>query len=391
MYQTLLKIPLPDVAWLPPEIEVRGYGLMLALGFIAAILVAMYRCRRRGLNPEHIYNLGIMAIVGGVLGARLFQVIEYAGRPEHGNLYVNWTEGFNIFSGLGVTWLLLGLVAGAALAAVGVLPWAQGRPPKRRWLTVAAWGAVIGLVAGRAQYILSARQAAESAGADGAQLPFQGFIEALQITSGGLTVYGGLILATAIIVPYLIFLHRKHGVNPLQLADVIAPSLALGLAFGRVGCFLNGCCFGGPSDLPWAFTWPEGSIPWNAGMHGPIHPAQLYGVINALLLFVLLSVLLNRKRRHGQVLGAFFGLYAVSRFLLEWVRLDEPKEFAGSLELTISQTVSLVAIIPIILYFLILPRLKASRIETGDPNAGDGGDGRDVAAKSNRVVEQASN
>ena len=87
-----------------------------------------------------------------------------------------------------------------------------------------------------------------------------------------------------------------------------------------MGCFLNGCCFGGPSDLPWAFTWPEGSIPWNAGMHGPIHPAQLYGVINALLL-KMTSGVISGFDIHGfwaAVLGALV-ISVVSWFLNSFV------------------------------------------------------------------------
>ena len=163
-------------------------------------------------------------------------------------------------------------------------------------------------------------------------------------------------------------------------SDIIAPSLALGLAFGRMGCFFNGCCYGGTSHLPWAFIWPVDSIPWNAGLHGPIHPAQIYGVINALLLFGLLNLLMRHKRLHGQIMGAFFGLYAVSRFLLEWLRVDEAKAYGGGLELTVSQMVSLVAIVPIIVYFLILPRLKLARID--EPVVAD----EQKSAKGKRAV-----
>ncbi len=393
MFPTLFKIPLPDVSWLPPQIEIRGYGLMLALGFISAILVAMWRCRREGESPEHIYNLGIMAIVGGVVGARFFDVLEYAGKPPR-NLYVDWTAGFNIFDGgVGVKWLLIGLIAGGVLALFRVLPWTQGGSNRRRWIMVAAWAVVLGLVGGRAQHILEARGAAEAAqqaGAEVGRLPYQGFIEALEITTGGLTVYGGLILATLLIVPYLVVLNRRHGINPLKLADIIAPSLALGLAFGRMGCFFNGCCWGGPSDLPWAFIWPTGSLPHNALGAVPLHPAQIYGVINALLLFLLLHLAYRHRPRHGVLMGAFFGLYAISRFLLEWLRLDEPKEYAGGLNLTISQTVSLVALVPIILYFLILPRLKASRITADEASASDVGTAAAGGAKLPKARPQSA-
>ena len=81
MRPELLRIPLPD--WLPIDaLPIRGYGAMLALGFLAAILVAAWRARRENENPDHIYNIAIIALLGGVIGARLFDVIEYADIPS---------------------------------------------------------------------------------------------------------------------------------------------------------------------------------------------------------------------------------------------------------------------------------------------------------------------
>lgn len=351
MRRILIDIPLPD--WLPADsLPLHSYGVMLALGFIAAILVAAWRSRREGENPDHIYNIAIFALVGGVVGARLFDVIEYAD-----SRYPNWTVGLNVFDGLDLWATLVGGVVGGALAAAGVLP-GPGKQSRRHWLAVAAWTIGLALVAGRGRYIYMARQTAMAAGD---APPYQGFIDALAITQGGLTVYGGFILAMVLIVPYLFLLRYRRGVNPLKLADIIAPSLALGLAFGRTGCFLNGCCYGAPTDLPWAFAWPEGSIPYAEGLHGPIHPAQLYGIANGLLLFAVLHLGYRWKRRHGTVLAWFFALYAVSRFLLEAVRTDEPKIYMWG-TMSISQTVSVFMLVGAVAFLLALPRLPMSNL-----------------------------
>ena len=354
MRPELLRIPLPDWSWLPIDsLPIRGYGAMLALGFLAAIMVAVRRARREGENPDHIYNAAIIALLGGVFGARLFDVIEYANQPPDFR-YQNWLLGFNLLDGLAPLWLAVGAAAGAAMAFLGVLPWSRSKDGRLRWAAVAAWAAAAGLVLGRAAYIHGVRAALAPGAAD----PYAGFIDALKITSGGLTVYGGLMLAVAVFVPYLVYLRYRHGVNPLKLLDIIAPSLALGLAFGRMGCLLNGCCWGAECHLPWAITWAEGTLPYSAGIRWPVHPAQVYGIINGLLLFLALHLGYRWKKRHGVVLGAFFGLYAVSRFLLECVRSDEPKRFLWGL--SISQTVALFMVVAVAAYFLWLRKSRMS-------------------------------
>jgi len=180
----------------------------------------------------------------------------------------------------------------------------------------------------------------------------------LKIWEGGLTYYGGLVLGAVGVVAYLGLSRRPV----LYWLDIIAPSLALGLAFGRMGCFLNGCCYGDASHLPWAFAWPVGSLPWehyanafleSSGLKrailpaegfGPalgavtgclaggrqawtIHPSQLYSLVNAAGLFAVLHLAFRWKRRHGQIFFFFILLYAVSRFLLEYTRADETETY----------------------------------------------------------------
>jgi len=360
MRPELFRIPLPDWAWLPTDsLPIRGYGAMLAAGFLLAILLGAWRARRQSENPDYIYNVGLLALLGGILGARLFDVMTHADQ------YPDWTRGFNIFEGLKLSWLIGGAAAGGVLAVLGLAPGSKEKARGRwRWIATGGWAALLALVLGRAGHIVAVRAAELDKGLPAELLSYNGFLDSLKITSGGLAVFGGLIVATALVVPYLVYIRYRWGVNPLKMADITAASLALGLAFGRMGCFMNGCCFGAPSDLPWCFAWPAGSIPHAHYRHlgfttmPTIHPAQLYGVVNALLIFLVLHLAYRWKRRHGVVLGAFFGLYAVSRFLLEMVRAGEP---AGRVTgLTVWQNISLAVAVGAGIYLLLLRKIPIS-------------------------------
>ena len=365
MRPELFRIPLPDWAWLPVDsLPIRGYGAMLAAGFLLAILLGAWRARRQSENPDHIYNMGLLALVGGILGARLLDVMAHADQ------YPDWTRGFNIFEGLKLSWLIGGAAVGVVLTILGLTPGAQARR-RSRWLVMGAWATLLGLVLGRAGHIIAVRAAELDKGLPEELLSYNGFLDSLKITSGGLAVFGGLIVATALVVPYLAYIRYRWGVNPLKMADITAPSLALGVAFGRMGCFMNGCCFGAPSNLPWCFSWPAGSIPYEhysrldfAAMP-TIHPAQLYGVVNALGIFLLLHLAFRWKRRHGVILGAFFGLYAVSRFLLEMIRAGEPgSQVTG---LTVWQNVALVVAAAAGISLLLLRKVPMSDLLWSPP------------------------
>jgi len=81
---------------------------------------------------------------------------------------------------------------------------------------------------------------------------------AINLTSGGLEFYGGFLAAVVVIIVYLRL--KKRSIR--WYLDILAPSIMLGLAFGRIGCFLNGCCWGAPTKMPWAITFPYGSLPF---------------------------------------------------------------------------------------------------------------------------------
>jgi len=147
--------------------------------------------------------------------------------------------------------------------------------------------------------------------------PFQG---GQLVGIGGLVFYGGAILAILVGIWYL----ERHKMPTWKVADVVAPSIALGVFFTRIGCFLNGCCFGIPSRLPWAMLFPPDS---DAGSVFPgiaIHPTQLYSSLYGLAIFGILLWAERFKTFDGYTFWLFIVLYAVARFLVDFVRYYEP-------------------------------------------------------------------
>ena len=252
-------------------VPIRGYGVMLLLAAAAGIWLSVARGRRMGFDADTILALGMEIFVAGIIGARLFYVIEY-----HETFFP------------------------------------PGRPLR------------------------------------------DGLLDAINIPAGGLVVFGSL--PAAGLAAWWFAKRRKLPL--LRLADCIAPGMLVGLALGRIGCFLNGCCYGGPCDLPWAVQFPPESPPWvDQVQRGllpspaadqpayqpevwslPVHPAQLYAAIDAALLAWLAVVFTPLARRQGEVFALVLTLHPLSRILLEQIRVDEPP--ALGTPLSISQLIS---------------------------------------------------
>lgn len=168
----------------------------------------------------------------------------------------------------------------------------------------------------------------------------------------GFVLYGGL--AAAVITGILYTWSRHQPV--LRFGDIAAPSIMLGVAFGRVGCFLNGCCFGKRSEWLCAVRFPRGGPTYetppfshHVRQYGldpgaewslPVHPTQLYETAACLLMFVALSWMLKKNLRHGVVLLTMGVMYAVWRFGVEYLR-DDPGREMGLWGLSFSQTASI--------------------------------------------------
>lgn len=245
------------------SIPVYGYGAMLFIGFASATWVAAHRIRRLGYDGDIAWDAAIWLFVAGIVGARLFYVIQYR-------------EQF-FLPGISVPQLLVRLIS---------------------------------------------------------------------LPDGGIVFYGGLIGGA---VACMLFCYRRR-LNGLAMADIVITSLFIGMAFGRVGCLLYGCCYGDYCTLPWAITFPPDSVPvrelvtrgflaTTASSSLPLHPTQIYSALGAALLALLTYCYYPFRQKDGSVLLLGWLTYPVHRFIVEFLRGDELGQFGTSL--TISQWVSL--------------------------------------------------
>ncbi len=173
--------------------------------------------------------------------------------------------------------------------------------------------------------------------------------KALLIWQGGLVFYGGLLGGMLAALLFTL----SHKTPPILTADVIAPYLALGEAITRIGCFLNGCCYGAPAHAPWAVQFPtnspahlrqrfEGLIGPDAPLPLPVHPTQLYMIAGLAAAFIILKLVRRRQRFHGQVALLYAVLYGLIRFTVEIFRGDSARSVA---DMTVSQSISLALIL----------------------------------------------
>ena len=208
------------------------YGVMAALGLVFGLLLIVKLGREQGIDPDKLWNLGIIAILSGVLGSKILMVlVDFGYYSEHP----------------------------------------------------------------REVFALSTLQA------------------------GGVWS-GGLLLALVMCVWYM----RRNQMPVLASCDVFVPGLALGHAFGRIGCFAAGCCWGRETHVPWAVTFhnPLAAQIVGTPLGVPLHPTQLYEFVLELLNCVFLVWLLRRKRFEGEILGAYLIIYGIGRYFIEFFRGD---------------------------------------------------------------------
>ena len=157
-------------------------------------------------------------------------------------------------------------------------------------------------------------------------------LEILKLSKGGLIWYGGFLTALLFAALYI----KKKHLSFWNVADLIAPYIALAQAFGRIGCFLNGCCYGmeAPAGYIFAVTFPCDAV--------SRHPTQIYSAIALFSIFVLLKVWQGRRHFAGEIFLGYCALYSLKRFLMEFLRGDNLKVALG---LTMSQSISIVIFI----------------------------------------------
>lgn len=225
-------------------VVLSSYGFMIAVGFLLAILLAIYRARKSGLNADIISGLGIFGIAGGFIGAKLlFIIVEIKNIYAHPSILLDISNGFVVYGGL----------IGGALA---------------------------------------------------------GYIYC-----------------------------RIKKVDFIEYFDLAAPSIALAQGFGRIGCFLAGCCYGKET------SWTLGVI-FTDSPYAPdgirLIPTQILSSTGDFLITIILLLYARRKRRNGKIAGLYLILYSVGRFSVEIFR-DDPRGFIGIL--SASQIISVFTLI----------------------------------------------
>ena len=238
----------------------RSYGLMMALSFVAGLLLAGILNRREGRSTDELLDLGTWIMLGAVVGARILYCV------------VEW-------------------------------PQFQAQP----WTVIAVW-------------------------------------------QGGLVYYGGLIGASLTAYGMM----RFKGLPVWSYGDVLAPGLALGQVTGRLGCFLNGCCYG-REDHDFGVIFPA------LGDNIPRLPVMLYEAAFCLLLSGFLFWFWGRKRFSGQVFWLYVLLYACWRFGIEFLRGDPERGTLVSSALSPSQWISLLGVAVAAAFLYVFSRRSAGR------------------------------
>ncbi|MEK7316549.1 MAG: prolipoprotein diacylglyceryl transferase [Candidatus Eisenbacteria bacterium] len=188
--------------------------------------------------------------------------------------------------------------------------------PEEPVQTLSLWLLVLAIVGARTLFVVTHW-------ADYAADP----LAALRLWEGGLILYGGYVFAIAGGILYV----RSRGLRVWRVADAAAPSMALGIGIGRLGCFMNGCCYGLPTTLPWGVRFPAESVPSYMFPGSHLHPSQIYLSLAGLGIFVWLLLSDRKPRFDGWLFWIYIAVDAAFRFLLDFTRYYDSSSAIGSL------------------------------------------------------------
>jgi phosphatidylglycerol:prolipoprotein diacylglycerol transferase len=223
-----------------------------------------------------------------------------------------------LFEFHGVSLHMYGLLLAIAFLLGIQLFVARGRAralPEEPLHTLSLWLLVLAIVGGRTFFVLTHWS-------DYAADPLAIF----RLWEGGLILYGGYVFAIAGGILYV----RRAGMRVWRVADAAAPSMALGIGIGRLGCFMNGCCFGLPTSLPWGVQFPPGSASTYVFPGVPIHPSQLYLSGAGFLLFLLLLAFDRTPRFDGWLFWTYIAIDGALRFVIDFTRYYDATSAIGS-------------------------------------------------------------
>jgi phosphatidylglycerol:prolipoprotein diacylglycerol transferase len=278
------------------DVGFPAYFVMLLSGFVFATGLGVMWAKRIGLNPDVIVDLSLAMLLSGVAGSRILHVIADGYFWDYVHMC---TDPSRVDWPLDRSDCISEVYGGVWDAAKGVCH------PKSA--DCFAWA---------------------------------------KFWAGGLTYYGGFLGATAAAV----WLMRRDKFPFWKAADMAGFAIPIGLAFGRMGCLLAGCCFGATTKLPWGMSFPPRSPASEAQAKAhilqsvrmwsePVHPTQIYESAASLAIAaVCLFVVHPRKKYDGHVFAWSLALYAIARFLVEILRRDARGGLVG---LSTSQLIGL--------------------------------------------------
>jgi phosphatidylglycerol:prolipoprotein diacylglycerol transferase len=335
MRQILFHIPLDRPVSLGPLGEVYLFGvlgLFMWLWMAFGIWATVSRVRhKQPFAVSDVWSLASWAFVGGIIFAA-----PWLGAWLRANGSAPFQDGLPLFG--------YGFMLFVAVATGGM--WAaqraerEGLPREKIW-DLAFCLFLSGIAGARLFYLVQYRDRVFQ----GVTTPQQFIVTVLNLSNGGIVLYGGLIAAA---VGFFAFCWANR-IRPLAMLDIIAPSIFLGIGFGRIGCFLNGCCYGDRTSLPWGVQFPRDSATFGALVEKKLldpaalctpalHPTQIYSAIDGFIIAAITAWYFSRRRRNGEVFAIGLTIYPITRFLIEFIRGDEPGLFGS--RFTISQWIS---------------------------------------------------
>ena len=223
-----------------------------------------------------------------------------------------------------ITGFLLGLWRGMRLCARRMAAEPPGSPRRispDQLFDFSIIGLLLGILGARIMFVILNWAPSREGGPGFASRP----VDAFKIWEGGLSLHGGLIAG----ILFLAWWTRRHKVSMFALGDICAPSWALAYVFGRIGCFLNGCCYGGACSaaLPWATRFHDEHFPGAAVLTPPSHPTQLYAVLFNIVFFFLLLRWEKMSRRDGELFFGYIAMYGFYRYIVDIFRVGGTSEY----------------------------------------------------------------
>lgn len=338
------------------KMPINSYGFSIMVGFLLASWIAVRRGKPLGIKSDFILDVGIIAMIFGIIGAKVNYLLQYSDEIEK--------SGKSVFGDWGLN------PVGAFFGLIPLAFWWWRTRDDPRKIRLYSWQTAVlfvmtlafAVVGTRTVYLWTYR----------ADYDWQ----VIKNWQSGFVLYGGLIAGVAAGMLYV----KMRGQSVARIADLAAGPMMLALGFGRLGCFLNGCCYGQACDsagFP-CVTFPRSSpayqeqlkaklIDFSATASRPVAPTQIYETLAAVGFFFLLSWVWKKKRKvEGEVFLLMVMLYGAWRFTIEFFRGDLRPEWIGSL--TYSQVVSMAALL-VAGVWLYIARGRAKAAPPAPPDA----------------------